>query len=525
MKSLLQQLRQLWAQLGLNQRVTISVAALAVFAGMVALLVWSQRPQMQLLYGRLSQKDLAAVMTSVQELGVKSEIGANGTALYVPSDQVHKVRMHLASKGVPSGEGVGFEIFDRSNFGVSEFIQRTNYNRALQGELSRTIAQLQGVRAARVLVVVPENRLLFTDGRAKPTASVFIEGSINPEQVNSIRFLVASSVENLKADDVAVVDNRGQVLTEGLKDDPALGTASSQMRLRRSLEDYFAQKVDTMLAKVLGPGKSVVRVSAELDTESLTRSEERFDPEGQVVRSETSTDDSTQTNETDAANQPVGTTANTPGGADAGRAGGKTSEQSKKNKTTSYEINKVTTNSVRAPGSVSRLTAAVVIAAEEKPRDPAKLESLRKMVANALGVKGASDQEIARMVTIEEMPFSDSPKEAQGILETLSRHTGVLGDAVSVLVALLLFGAFVRMLRKTKPDEIPMEMLYATSEGGQSGGGDEGSNTAAGGSAQAQPVTVDLINEMIRRKPENVGAALRNWMGKADPEGPEPGQN
>ena len=524
MKSLLQQLRQLWTQLGLNQRVTIAVAALAVFAGMLALLVWSQRPQMQLLYGRLGQKEMASVMTEVQALGVKSEIGANGTALYVPGDQVHRVRMLLASKGIPAGEGIGFEIFDRSNFGVSEFIQRTNYNRALQGELSRTIAQFQGVRAARVMVVVPENRLLFADNRAKPTASVFVEGSINPETVNSIRFLVANSVENLKADDVAVVDNRGQVLTEGLKEDPTLGTASSQMRLRRSLEDYFAQKVDTMLAKVLGPGKSVVRVSAELETESSTRSEERFDPESQVVRSETSTDDSTQTNESDNSNQAVGTTANTPGGAEAGRAGGKTSDQVKKNKTTSYEINRITTNSVRAPGSVSRLTAAVVIAAGEKPREAAQLESLRKMVANALGVKGATDQEISRMVTIEEMSFSDSPKAPQGFIDSLAGNMGMLGDAVSVLVALALFGAFVRMLRKTKPDEIPMEMLYPPGEGGPAGGSEEGGVAGPGG-VQAQPVTVDLINEMIRRKPQNVGAALRNWMGKADGESGEPGPN
>lgn len=514
MKSLLQQLRQLWLQLGLNQRVTIAVAALAVVAGMIALLVWSQRPQMQLLYGRLSQKDIAAVMTSVQELGVKSEIGANGTALYVPSDQVHKLRMHLASKGVPSGEGVGFEIFDRANFGVSDFIQRTNYSRALQGELGRTISQLQGVRAARVLVVMPENRLLFTDKQSKPTASVFIEGSLNPEQVNSIRFLVANSVENLKPDDVAVIDHRGQVLTEDLKQDPSLGTASSQMKLRRNVEDYFSGKVESMLAKVLGPGRAVVRVSAELETESTTRNEERYDPEGQVVRTETANDDSTVTNETDSASQAAGATANLPQGGDASKPVGKNSQQERKNKTTNYEINKVTTSSVRAPGTVTRLTASVVVASELQPRDAAKLESLRKMVANALGVKGATDQDVARVVTLAEMPFPDSPKESQGILDTLSRNVEVLRDAGSVLVALILFGAFVRMLRRTKPDEIPMEMLYPPGDPNVGMTPEEIARAAAVNAPQ--PVTVDLINEMIRRKPQNVGAALRNWMGKSE---------
>jgi flagellar M-ring protein FliF len=523
MNSLLQQLRQLWSQLGINQRVTLSVTGVAVLAGMVALVAWSQRPQMQLLYGRLSPKDVSAVMASIQELGVKSELGGSGTSIYVSSDQVHKVRMSLASKGIPSGEGVGFEIFDRGNFGVSDFIQRTNYNRALQGELGRTISQLQGVRSARVLVVIPENKLLFTDVRTKPTASVFIEGSLTLDQVNSVRFLVASAVEGLKAEDVSIVDNRGQNLTESLREDPVLGAATSQMRLRKNVEDYFASKVETMLSKVLGPGKSVVRVSAELESEALTRSEEKFDPDGQVVRNETTTDDTQTTSETEPGQAPVGATANLNNPDAGGKNNTKTSDQQKKNKTTTFEINKVVLSSVKAPGSVSRLTAAVVVAPDPlnaQEKDPKKAEKkveerkamLRGMVANALGVKGTED-ELKRVVSIEEMPFSESAPMEQGFMEMVSRNTDLLRDAGAVLVAVILFGAFVRMLRKTKPDEIPIEMLSAETETEavgnlpSSGGGQSG-----GGFSAPQPITVDLINDMIRRKPENIGAALRNWI-------------
>jgi flagellar M-ring protein FliF len=489
---------------------------------MIALIAWSQRPQMQLLYGRLSPKDISSVMASIQELGVKSEMGANGTAIYVPSDQVHKIRMALAAKGVPSGEGVGFEIFDRANFGVSDFIQRTNYSRALQGELSRTISQLQGIRSARVMVVTPENRLLFTDARTKPTASVFIEGSINTEQVNSIRFLVANSVEGLKAEDVSVVDNRGQNLTEGLREDPIMGQASGQMRLRRTVEDYFANKVDTMLVKVLGPGNSVVRVSAELETEALSKNEEKFDPEGQVIRNETTTDDTTTTNETEAAQQATGATANAAAPADAGSGAKKVSDSNKKNKTTQFEINKTITSAVKAPGSVKMLTVAVVVAPDptvEKEKDAAKKEKLREdrksmlrgVVANALGV---AQKDIKSNVSIEEMPFQTVPKEEQGLVETLVRNSDLLRDAGAVLVAVILFGAFVRMLKKTKPDEIPMEMLVAQSEteGAHQLPGGRGGSGGPGGLTIPQPVTVDLINDMIRRKPENVGAALRSWM-------------
>jgi len=354
---------------------------------------------------------------------------------------------------------------------------------------------------------------------------VFIEGAINAEQVNSIRFLVANSVEGLKAEDVSVVDNRGQNLTEGLKEDSVMGQASGQMRLRRNVEDYFANKVDTMLVKVLGPGNSVVRVSAELETEALSKNEERFDPEGQVVRTETTTDDTTTTNESEAAQAVTGATANAAAPAAGGDANGtkKVSDSNKKNKTTQFEINKIITNAVKAPGSVKMLTVAVLVAPDpvvEREKDAAKKEKLREdrksmlrgVVANSLGV---AQKDIKSNVSIEEMPFQSTPKEEQGMVELLTRNSDLLRDAGTILVAVVLFVAFMRMLKSTKPDQIPMEMLTAQAEteglqalpGGRSGGGAAGS-----GLTMPQPITVDLINDMIRRKPENVGAALRSWM-------------
>jgi flagellar M-ring protein FliF len=329
-------------------------------------------------------------------------------------------------------------------------------------------------------------------------------------------------VEGLKAEDVSVVDNRGQNLTEGMKDDPVMGQASGQIRLRRSVEDYFANKVDTMLTKVLGAGNSVVRVSAELETEALSKNEEKYDPEGQVVRTETAQEDVTTTNETEAAAAATGATANTPAapgaGADAGNGIKKVSDMNKKTKTTSFEINKVVTNAVKAPGSVKMLTVAVLVAPDpivEKEKDAAKKDKLREdrksmlraVVANSLGV---AQKDIKSNVSIEEMPFQATPKQEESIVETLTRNSDLLRDAGAVLVAVILFGAFVRMLRSTKPDQIPMEMLTVTSD-------TEAAQALPGGRTSSgltvpQPVTVDLINDMIRRKPENVGAALRSWM-------------
>ena len=491
MKEYLQQLRKLWAQLGINQRVSLGIAVLAVIGGMAALFLWARQPSMQLLYGRLAEKDVSEVVAAVQAANIRYELGAGGNSIYVPAGEVHKLRMQLAGKGIPSGEGVGFEVFDRPNFGISDFVQRTNYVRALQGELARTISQLSGVRSARVLIVTPENRLLFTDVKAKPTASIFVEGNVSAEGVNSIRSLVANAVEGLRIDDVSVVDHHGNVLTENLREDPQLGVASGQMKLRKNVENYFTQKVETMLAKVLGPGNAVVRVSADLDSETTTRTEEKFDPDGQVLRTEQSTDDTTTTTETEENAQAVGSSANV-AAATAGKPGAKNSEQVRKNKTQSFDVSHSTLNSTRAAGGIARMTAAVFVAAKAQPRQPAEMESLRRMVVNALGIK-APEKDVASMVTVEEAPFEVTPVVKPSFADLAWSNTDLIRNVASMLAAIALFAVFLRILKRAKPDLIPVELLN-------------------GGAQARSEVTPQMLNAMILQKPENIGLALRNWM-------------
>src|SRR5579863_1840010 len=347
MKNFAQSLVSLWGQLGLNQRVSLAIAAIAVIGGMVGVGVWSRRPDYQLLYARLGDRDAAAIIGYLESQNIPHQVTAGGSAVQVPSDQVYKLRMDLAGKGLPSGAGVGFEIFDKGQFGLSDFVQRTNYLRAVQGELARTISQLQGVRASRVMIVQPENRLLLTEQGVKATASVFVDmggGRLETEQVNAIRHLVANAVQGLQPDEVAVVDNHGRVLSEELKQDPTLGTASSQMRYRQQVEDYLSKKVESMLSQVIGPGNAVVRVSADIDTEATTLTEEKYDPEGQVVRTQTTTDDTSSTTDSHSAGGAVGVSSNVPDKAAAAAAANvakptTATETSRKNHSTTYEIN------------------------------------------------------------------------------------------------------------------------------------------------------------------------------------------
>src|SRR5580658_5203578 len=219
-----QQLLGIWKQLGLNQRISIVMATGVVVLGLGTMAFWSSRPDFALLYGKLDDGESSKIIASLDESKVPYQVRAG--AIYVPSDKVYAVRMQMAGKGIPRGEGVGFEIFDKANFGISDFVQRANYIRAIQGELSRTIGQLDQVESARVMIVMPENRLV-ADASRKATASVFVKvrnsATLPSASVNSIRFLVANSVEGLQVNNVSVVDNAGNVLSADEDNDTIAG--------------------------------------------------------------------------------------------------------------------------------------------------------------------------------------------------------------------------------------------------------------------------------------------------------------
>lgn len=528
MQSFFGSLVNLWRQLGLNQRVSLIVAALAVIGSLSALVIWSRQPDYQLLYGRLSDKDAAQIIGTLQSQGIPHRTGNGGAMVYVPADQVHRLRMELAGKGLPSGDGVGFEIFDKGQFGLSDFVQRTNYLRALQGELARTVSQLDGVRSARVMIVQPENRLLLTEQGIKPTASVFVElagARLETEAVNSIRHLVANAVQGLQPDQVAVVDQKGRVLSEDLRQDPLLSTASSQMRYRQQVEDYLARKVESLLLPVVGAGNAVVKVSAEIETDATTTTEERYDPEGQVVRSQVDTEDRSNSAEQRSGGT-VGVAANTPEkpGATATEAARPTTvtETNRKNRTTTYEINRSVTNVTRQPGSVKRLTASVFVARRKAsatpvggaaatptapattPRTDEELQALRQIVVNALGVRPAPGQTLDSLVSVQEVEFQNEPVAAVALerIESATRFQGWIEGArsyLAVALALAVLAVFWRMLGRQKPEAVPVELLTSAAP-------EPGRSLAAGS------LTPEMLNELIRQKPVNIGTALKDWV-------------
>jgi flagellar M-ring protein FliF len=515
-----QQLLAIWKQLGLNQRISIVLATAVVFIGLGTVALWSSRPDFALLYGKLDDGEASKIVAALDEAKIPYQV--RGGSIYVPSDKVYQVRMQMAGKGIPRGEGVGFEIFDKANFGISDFVQHANYTRAVQGELARTIGQLDQVESARVMIVMPENRLVIDNGR-KPTASVFVRVRGNAQlpaaAVNSIRFLVANSVEGLQVNNVSVVDNLGNVLSENEESDSLAGLSNNQLTARRNFEQYLTKKAQGMLEQVLGAGQAVVRVSADLNWDTTTRKEEKFDPDSQVAVISTINDENTETINTSGGGAP-GATANSSESntTAAAAAPANRTKTTKKVTNSQYEINKTSTDVVQAAGGIKRLTAAVFIAqqfegkgADRKavPRKPEELEKIRKIVQSALGVADAGDVERKDSITLEEMPFNDQPAvELTQQMDQQQKRQLWFETAQKAIYPALAAGVlflFWRLWQKTSKDEIPIA-IPATN-----GNGNGHSHRKA---AQGM-VTVDVLNQLIRENPANMTQAVRSWLSRS----------
>ena len=522
------QLLDIWGQLGASQRVSVLAATFILVAGLTATALWSSHAEYGLLYGGLSDAESAKVIAALGDAKVAYKVGSGG-AIMVPTDKVYTMRMQLASKGIPQGEGVGFEIFDKPNFGISDFVQRANYLRALQGELARTIGQLDEVKAARVMIVLPENRLLL-DKDKFPTASVFVRvrgnSQLAPQTINSIRFLVANSVEGLKPSHVAVVDNLGN--TEEISDNESLaGVSTSQLAARRSLEQYLSKKAQDMLETVLGPGQAIVRVSAEVNHDTITKTEEKYDPDGQVVKTQTKNDENIDT-ASSANTTPTGISANTVTETNGALASASPVNSSKNHKTTStieYEIGRTTSAITQAAGGIKRITAAITVAqqiegtgADRKlvTRSPEQIEKLRRIVTSALG----ADTTRGDTIELAELPFNDqfATDMNQQLDQQVKRDFwwNLARNAVYPAFGLVALFILLRAFKRTPVQEIPIGMpvgRFALKNGNGNGNGHSRFGDF-GFEPQPGVVTVDVLNRLIKDNPNNMTQAIREWMNR-----------
>ncbi|MFQ5579649.1 MAG: flagellar basal-body MS-ring/collar protein FliF [Nitrospiria bacterium] len=458
------------------RKIILSFALAGGLASMAVVWLWLQKPSYQILYSNLSAEDAGAVVTRFKELKVSYQLSPDGTTVLVPAERVHELRMQLASQGLPQGGGIGFEIFDQSSFGTTEFVQKLNLRRALQGELGRTISQISAIKKARVHLVVPE-RALFSEQQEKSSAAVVV--NINPgqnlskAQINGITHLVSSSVEGLEPQSVTVVDSRGQVLSTPEEPGSAQGS-DSRLIFQANLEKDIEKKVRTMLERVVGNDKAVVRVSSVLDFRQIELTEERFDPDIQVVRSEQKSQEKLSGSSiSDKASGVPGVSSNIPQG-NPGSSKDKVTNQNqtqKKNEVINYEINKTISRIVEPTGSIKRLSVAVLIdgtyedAANEEgetlrkyiPRTEEEMKKLEGVVKKAMGYSPErNDQvEVVNFPLETNSLMEDGSLPQESTTDQLAKWLPIARYLSGPIFALLIFMMVIKPILKALTAPLP----------------------------------------------------------------------
>ncbi len=439
-----------WNALPRSRQLVVAGLLVALVAVLYLLYSASQRPNLVVAFSGLAAEDSAAIADELEKHGIPYEIGGGGSTVAVPANKVAEVRILLAQAGLPSGGGVGFELFDKTRFGVTDFEQQVNFRRALEGELARSINTLEPVRASRVHINIPEEKL-FAGDETKPTASVVLQlrpgASLSKEQIRGITNLVSHSVDGLEPEGVTIIDQSGRVLYDGATESSpfASGATASQLELQRQYELALERDVEETLAKVVGPGRSAVTVRAFLNFDAVTETAEEYAPPEQAVprSSTTVTETFTGTNLT------VG---NVPGtGSNGGTAGAGTnatgnSEYTRTETTVNNEISRTATTTVRAPGKLERLSVSVVL--DESV--PASQESaIMTAVAAAVGL----DQSRGDTLSVIRVPFDPSVREGfvlegGSAFDQYLQYVRYLLPIVAVVLAFLLLFLLVRALSK-----------------------------------------------------------------------------
>lgn len=445
----LEKAREFWLKLNRTQRIFIvglTVLVLAVFAGFV---FWLGRPDYRVLYTKLSPEDANRVVTVLQAEKVGYKLEDNGTTIMVPANDVYNLRIKIAGEGSLVGQGIGFEIFDTVQMGQTDFVQRINYQRALQGELSRTMSEFPNVESARVHLVIPQ-RSLFIEEQQPPSASVVIRlkdpsVKIPPREVTGMVNLLTMAVEGLDGNHVSITDSNGKAVYT--PEDEGTGMNNAHLEYRVRLQSTLERRIDELLSPVLGPGKYIAKVSADLDYSQRTIRREIYDPDKVVVRSEQRTEET----QTGRANLEGGSTDVNFRGDGLGNSLS-SQEGNRESRTTNYEINKEEQNIVGQMGDINRLTIAVAVDGtyaknaegvwEYVPRKAEELERIRQLVANAVGY----DQARGDTIEVSNVAFGDAdlpvdPNAAQLLADFAERMGRPL---ITALLAFLFIMLVVR---------------------------------------------------------------------------------
>ncbi len=509
----------------LQQKIILSIVSLASVFMIVAVFFWATSTDYALLYGNLSQADAAQIVAKLAENGVKYKLGGSGNLIYVPKEKLNDLKLSLAQEGLPEDPAVGYEIFDNNKFGMTDFMQRLNNRRALEGELSKTIASLRSVSTARVHIVVPK-RALFAEEKKEPSASIVLKlkgsAGLNQKQIGGIINLVCNSVEGLHKANISILDNYGNQLNEQDDLTSVSGLSSSQFSLQQKVEKNLEVQAQSLLNRVLGSGKSVVKVHADLNFEKIERVLEEYDPEKQVLRSE-ERDEYTNSN-----------------------------NGSGESSTSNFEINKTVSTIVEEVGNIKRLSIAVSIdglyeqVKDEdgkerivyKPRSNQDLDQIKAMVSSALGF----NSERGDIIEVANLKFAHDDlllAEGKGLnpetVDLIKVSFKYLLIVVLVILALLVLKAIIKkskdfsdsvlnklvLANDTASDKIitpegkvisAHELLQNESEAGESSLENKNLKEELSDVSRKRVEMQNKIKEFVTNNSEDASSLLKSWI-------------
>jgi flagellar M-ring protein FliF len=517
--------------------VAVTTALLGFFAFVIMRVT---TPQMTTLFTDLSIEDSSAVIKDLERQAIPFEIRNDGAVIMVPKDKVTRLRMKLAEGGLPKGGGVGYEIFDKSDaLGTTSFVQNINHLRALEGELARTIRAIDRVQAARVHLVLPE-RPLFARETPEPSASIVVRvrGSLEPQQIRAIRHLVASAVNGLKPQRVSIVDEAGQLLADGAggPNDNTIGDER-----RAAFEKRMRNEVEAIVSSVVGAGRARVQLSADFDYNKITQTSDKFDPEGRVLRSTQTREESSLTAEN---NGQVTVGNELPGNQQNSTTPAARDQSKKTEETNNYEISRTTKTEVTEAGRVNRISIAVLVdgsyAKNEKgemvyqDRSKEQLDRIATLVRSAIGF----DQKRGDQVEVVNLRFAEAPlvaplAEPAGLLGLLQFTKDdvmyVIELGVMMLLGLVVLFMVIRPLVKRiiadevaapRPSESPLPAIADSSSQAASQSLVPGINNTAQlidvaqvqGQVHAQ--SVHRVGELAERNPNETAAIIRQWLSE-----------
>lgn len=455
-----------WSSLKPWQKLSIVGASILVVSALALAAYWAGKPSYEPLFSALEVEDQSAIVAYLRENRIDYKLDPAANAILVPRDIVYETRLSLAQGGLPKGGSVGYEIFDTTKMGLSEFQQKITYIRALEGELERTIRQIDAVDYAKVNIVIPEQRL-FLEQQQPSTASVLVRlktgMQIGPDQVKSIVHLVSHGVQGLLPENITVVDTTGKVLSDLLDQDLLIygqggdgrTVSSVQRELERQQERELENKVRVMLERVFGPGRVVVRIKVDLDFDRRTSSSKEFIP-GEtgrgVLRSQQNMEE-TYTGTGGPIGGAPGTTTNIPGYAVAQQQG-TASEYNKTETTNNYEITTRETQQVVTPGTIRRLSASVLV---DGDLEQDRLTELRALVAPALGVDAARGDQLVIQSMKFSTTFADSLAEQLQAQQRMQLIIALVAAAVILLLAALAGVLWMKRRRSRKAMLPPAE--------------------------------------------------------------------